>query len=134
VLERLERCDAVEGHATRTGEWQVGRGQHVAATQLDRIDPDATGRDVEHHLARDRLELPRPAVGGAADRVGEEELGRERRVRQPVRAGQQHGRQGPGADRPRHRVRAGVLHVVDVRGEHRAVGVEGHPDVTVLEA
>ena len=48
---------------------QVVAAQQVAAPQLDRVDAHLARRDVEQHLARQRLELPRPAVRGAPDGV-----------------------------------------------------------------
>ena len=50
---------------------QLVVAQQVAAAELDGSMPMPAGRDVEQHLAGERLELPRPAVGGAAGGVGE---------------------------------------------------------------
>ena len=66
--------------------------------------------DVEQHLAGERLELPRAAVGGAPDGVRVDRLSCVKAARgHAVRAGEQHADGGGGADRPRRRVGAAVL-------------------------
>ena len=52
--------------------------------------------------------------------------------RDPVRAREDHPGRRAGHDRPRRRVRADVLHVVERRGEERPVRVEGEPGLAVL--
>ena len=96
--------------------------------------PISPRRDVEEHLAGQRLELPRAAVRRAPDGVRVDRLRREAGARHAVRPGEQHPDRGRGTDRPRRGIRAAVGHEVDVRGLDRAVGVEGHPDVGVLVA
>ena len=72
--------------------------------------PIRRGRDVEQHLACERLELPRTPVRGAADGVGVHGLAAEGRRRDAVRAGEQHPdeRRARG-HRRRRRVRPAVL-------------------------
>ena len=131
-LEGFERRDAVVGHADRVSEWQVVVAQQVAAAQLGGIDADPAGGDVDEHLARQRLELPGPAIGSAPDGVRIEGLGRERGLRHAVGTGED----GPDGrrrhDRPRRRICAAVLLEVDAHGLDGAVGVERHRHVRVF--
>ena len=62
LLEGLDRRDVVVRHAVGVEVRQLVAAQQVAAAQLDRIDAHLARRDVEQHLAGERLELPRPAV------------------------------------------------------------------------
>ena len=121
LLERLERRDAVVGHAVGVGVRQLVAAEQVPPPQLDGVHAHLPGGDVEQHLAGERLELPRSAVGGAADGVRVHGLGAEAGPGDAVGAGKQHADRGGGADRPRCRVGAAVGDEVDGRGLDRAV-------------
>ena len=98
LLEHLPRRHAVVGHAVAVRVRQLVGAEDVAAAQLDRVHVHAAGGDVEQHLAGERLERPRPPVGGAAGRVGED---RRRRSSSSPGSGT-----GPGrASRPQLRCR-----------------------------
>ena len=121
VLQGLERRDAVEHHAVGVRVRQVVLAQHVASPQLHRVDTQLPGSDVEQHLPRERLELPRPAVRGAALGVGEDAPAVEARERHPVRAREQRAQQPDGAHRCRRGTRAAIGDEPQVDGLDRAV-------------
>ena len=110
------------------------RGEPVLrmVPELGRVDPDPAGGDVEDDLADQRLERPRAPVGDPADRVGEHRGMAEGRPADPVRPGEVHPDEGAGADRPRRRVGADVLHVVKRGGEDDPLVVERDPGSAVL--
>ncbi len=134
MLEGLARRHVGVGHAVGVRVGQVVAAQQVAPAQLDRVEAQLAGGDVEDHLPGHRLELPRAAVGGAPHAVGEHRPVLERGRRDPVGTREDHADGRAHAHRPGHGVGAHVLDVVDVGGEDRAVVVEGHLDPRVLVA
>ena len=105
LLERLRRADHVERNPRRQRVGKLAPSRRRCAAALERIDADLARGGVDHLLARDGLEHPRPAVGAAPARVGPHPAGPECRLRTPVRAGEQHGRR---ADRRRRSRRPGT--------------------------
>ena len=132
LLEGLERGHAVVGHAVGVLVRQLVGAQHVAPAEVGGVDPGAAGGDVQEDLAGQRLELPRPPIRSAPGGVGVDRLGCEARLRHPVGAGEDRPDGRRRHNRPRRRVSATVLGVVDLDGLDDAVRVERHRDVCVF--
>ena len=72
------RRHLVVDHPAREGVRQFVVADHVATAQLERIHAEAGGEAVDHLLAHDRLDHPRPAVAAPALGVGVHGLTRRR--------------------------------------------------------
>ena len=134
LLEGLFRRHLVDRQAARHGVWELVAVDHVAPAQLERVQADLAGEDVEHALARERLELPRAAVGRAGAGVRVDGRGSPRDPRESVRAAEHHHDEDTRATRAHDRVRAGVVQVIEVRAEQMPVGIRGQGDGDALGA
>ena len=105
----------------------------VAAAQLEGIDPELRGRDVEQTFPDERaLEAAGTAVGPGRRLVGEHALGLGRVVRDPVGPGHQ-GRRQLGDDDPVGADVGAEVHREPVdEGHDPIVGVESDLDLVVL--
>ena len=119
-LERLAGGDADEAAARDHRERRLASSDHVAESQLERLDADLVSHDVEHALAGERLGRPRPAVGDVLRLVRHSRVEREAERFHLVGTGK-HRLDEP-ADHGAHpRVRAGVDGHVDLQAEDVAV-------------
>ena len=84
---------------------QLVAPEKVPPPELHRVDAHPPGRDVEQHLAGQRLELPGSAVRGAADGVGVDRLGGEAGAGTRYGPGKSMPTSGRRPDRPRCRDR-----------------------------
>ena len=119
------------------GVRQIGGTDQVGAPDLDGVDAERVGAEVEHALHHERRGRPRhPAVGSRRCRVRRHRGHLAAIVLELVGAGQEPSRhERLEAGRPRgDGVRAGIAGGADVEGEQPAVRVEAGPDRVVMVA